>query len=154
MFEMISDLTNTVPFFAFSTKSLFFEFLLLAKLLFGLASFFSFAVDRKFLQVFLPLLDHLVPRQDSLVVASLRAVVSLDNLLPERAVFNLDLVRVDRLQTLVQDLKHAHQLRANLLGGHVLKVRTFGEVMALSLGKVSAEVNGPGAMVDADLKNS
>jgi hypothetical protein len=151
MKNMISYLTNTVSFFAFSTKSFFFEFLLLAKLLLSLASFFSFAMDGKFLQVFFPLLNHLVPGQDSLMVAGLGAVIGLDNLLPKRAVLNLDLVRVDRLQTLIQDLEHAHQLSANLLGGHVLKMRTFGEVMALSLSKVGAEVNSPGAMVDTDL---
>ena len=49
------------------------------------------------------------------MVSSLGAVISLNDLLPESIVLDLNLVGVDRLQALVQHLKHEHQLSANLL---------------------------------------
>lgn len=58
--------------------------------------------------------DSNSPCEDTLMVPGLGAVVSLHYLLPERAVLELDLVRVDGLQALVQDFQHAHQLSANL----------------------------------------
>ena len=56
------------------------------------------------------------PCENALMVPGLGAVVSLHNLLPEGAVLELDFVRMDGLQTLVQNLQHAHQLGANLGG--------------------------------------
>ena len=50
------------------------------------------------------------------MVSGLGAMIGLDDLLPERVVFDLDLIGVDSLQTLVQHLKHEHQLSSDLEG--------------------------------------
>ena len=56
-------LTESISLLPLRLKTLFFKLLLLSKLLLGLASFLSFAMDVQLFEVLLPLFNHLVPVQ-------------------------------------------------------------------------------------------
>ena len=78
-------------------------------------------------------------------------MVGLDNLLTKVGVFNLHLVGVDGLETLVQDFQHLHQLLSDLLRWHILQMRSFHGIVALCSSHVGSKMNGTCPMINGDL---
>lgn len=102
-------------------------------------------------QPFLPLLNDLVPRQQTLVVPHLALMVSLRDLGLQLRRLDLKAVRVDGIQRLVEDVEHRHELGANLLAGHRLHMGSLRHFGLLRLCQVGSEVDARGAMVNAHL---
>jgi len=82
-----------------------------------------------------------VSRQQTLVVPHLALVVSLRDLCLQLCSLNLEAVRVDGVERLVQDVEHGHELGADLLAGHRLHVGSLGHLGLLRLSQVCSEVD-------------
>jgi len=106
-------------------------------------------VDR--LQPLLSLLNDLVPGQETLVIPDLALVVSLSDLCFQLCRLDLQPVRVDGVQRLVEHIEHVDQLRTHLLARHGLHMGTLGHLCLLRLGEIGSEVDAGGAVVDPHL---